>query len=290
MKLKAFFALIFACAAVMMLSACGGAAPVECGVYNCAAAQGEGIAMNPAELYPAVARLELKPAGKGSIELGSESGAIKWSLDGTELSLDINGEEYFGSLENGAVTLELPGGTELCFLKDGAELPDGFLKAEEAAALSGGWYGWWRVSNASDDSEFIDAWYDCCGSVQALSGGRIRLVLWDEDGAADEPMAVVTMRLEGEAAVSESGVFWNMEVSQGDWTFDPAEGGFDSMAVIEGEYGDKFRYEIYLRPWGTDWGDVQATEPDMLPYYYESWYLPLIRSGADMPDRMDIGK
>ena len=41
---------------------------------------------------------------------------------------------------------------------------------------------------------------------------------------------------------------------------------------------------IYLRPWGSRWPGSE----DEKPYYYESWYLPLIEAGEAMPDK--IGK
>ena len=49
--------------------------------------------------------------------------------------------------------------------------------------------------------------------------------------------------------------------------------------VQDGE--DSYDYTIVLRPWGKIWDDV---EEDLLPYYYDDWYLPLIEAGAEMPD------
>ena len=59
------------------------------------------------------------------------------------------------------------------------------------------------------------------------------------------------------------------------------------MILIKGHYEsgeDKFNYEIWLRPWGTYWDDVEEKdEPD----YYTDWYLPLIKAGKSMPDSVD---
>ena len=58
---------------------------------------------------------------------------------------------------------------------------------------------------------------------------------------------------------------------------------FDDVICIGGYYEngeDEFYYEIYLRPWGTYWDDVDASS---LPDYYDSWYLPLIEAGESMP-------
>ena len=41
-----------------------------------------------------------------------------------------------------------------------------------------------------------------------------------------------------------------------------------------------------LRPWGQLWDDISA---DDVPPHYDSWYLPLLESGAIMaPDTIDI--
>ena len=37
---------------------------------------------------------------------------------------------------------------------------------------------------------------------------------------------------------------------------------------------------IYLRPWGSKW----PGSADEQPFYYGSWYLPMIEKGETMPD------
>ncbi len=57
------------------------------------------------------------------------------------------------------------------------------------------------------------------------------------------------------------------------------------MICIEGCYedgDDEFYYEIYLRPWGQLWDDLDY--PDDIPYHYDDWYLPLMEAGKSMPD------
>ena len=56
------------------------------------------------------------------------------------------------------------------------------------------------------------------------------------------------------------------------------------MIWISGDYedgDDEFHYDIYLRPWGLYWDDM---EEDTYPYRYTDWYLPLIDAGKSMPD------
>ena len=71
---------------------------------------------------------------------------------------------------------------------------------------------------------------------------------------------------------------------------------FGDLLCITGTYTDpqnpanNCSYSIILRPWGAEWEDIRAGDmtgmpyPDMLPIRYDSWYLPLIREDAPMPD------
>ena len=86
---------------------------------------------------------------------------------------------------------------------------------------------------------------------------------------------------------SKSGNFTDVDLASEEWVIDPASAGYENMIVIKGHYEsgeDKFNYEIWLRPWGTYWDDVEEKdEPD----YYTDWYLPLIKAGKSMPDSVD---
>ena len=56
------------------------------------------------------------------------------------------------------------------------------------------------------------------------------------------------------------------------------------MIWISGDYedgDDEFHYDIYLRPWGLYWEDMDESG---YPYRYTDWYLPLIDAGKSMPD------
>ena len=61
------------------------------------------------------------------------------------------------------------------------------------------------------------------------------------------------------------------------------------MIHIQGYYEsgeDEYSYDIYLRPWGTYWDDVEEED---LPAFYDDWYLPLIVAGEAMPDSIGTG-
>ena len=284
MEKKTIIAFLAALLAALCLCACGGNVPEECGAYTLAAARAEGESMSIESVCPDGAELELLPGGKGRVTLGAESGRLKWRLNGEELYLNTDSGTYTGSLKDGVMTLSLPSGVELCFLKDGAAMVEDWFAPEGEYALCGDWYGWWRISNAAEHSDFADTWFDCCARIDPLSGGYGRLVIWDEDGSASEPMAVVSIRFEDETASSVGGFFWARNVEENQWFLDPAGADFENMLYLTGKYGDEFEYTFCLRPWGTDWDDVQSDEPDMLPFFYGNWYKPLIDAGEDMPD------
>ena len=84
--------------------------------------------------------------------------------------------------------------------------------------------------------------------------------------------------------MSEGGWFTNVALEHADWIVDPGLLDYDDMIWISGDYedgDDEFHYDIYLRPWGLYWDDM---EEDTYPYRYTDWYLPLIDAGKSMPD------
>lgn len=250
--------------------------------------------MDPAELFPEGVSLRLGANGRGRISMGSEDGAIGWSLNGNEFILETDGESSVGRLEEGVITIELLNSGVIMTLEkvSGDEVSE-YHQTEETPLQKqwgGGWYGWWKLSSASGDwTAMNDCWYDCCAYIAVDAEGGAQLTLWDEDTGRDDPMAVVSLRVDGERAVSEGGFFWNDELSPAEWVIDPALSSYADMLCVEAEYeaGDgAFRYEIYLRPWGLVWDDIEAENADMLPYYYYDWYMPLIEDGKPMPDRI----
>lgn len=80
--------------------------------------------------------------------------------------------------------------------------------------------------------------------------------------------------------MSEGGWFTNVTLEHADWIVDPGLLDYDDMIWISGDYedgDDEFHYDIYLRPWGLYWKDM---EEDAYPYRYTDWYLPLIDAAS----------
>ena len=156
---------------------------------------------------------------------------------------------------------------------------------------NGEWYGWWKMSGCYGSYESMEGnWWDVCGDIDIGTDYTGTITLWDEDYTRSEPMAVVQVSLseagtgDHGTVMSEGGWFTNVALEHADWIVDPALLDYDDMIWISGDYedgDDEFHYDIYLRPWGLYWDDV---EEENRPYLYADWYLPLIDAGKSMPD------
>ena len=243
--------------------------------------------------------IELKSGGKGVFCLGGDATDIKWELksDGS-LKLTRDSLESSGTLQDGVITL-----TDLW----GSAVTVTFIKGDGAASTektdnelldwwNGDWYGWWKMTGCSGDYEEMEgAWWDICGTIDIGSDMTGIVRLWDEDYSRDSLMAKVNVSLstsgtgEHGTLMSEDGQFTDVYLEHADWIIDPSLVDFEDLIRIDGYYengDDEFYYEIYLRPWGIEWDDVDA---DSLPSRYEDWYLPLIRAGKPMPDAIGEG-
>lgn len=175
-----------------------------------------------------------------------------------------------------------------------AAVPEPFLEW-----WSGDWYGWWTIRYGSGAYDDYDGyWWDACaeisiGDAAEDSAYNATVTLWDADGSRTgdligEVNASISPYGVGEHGTlfSEGGWFMDDEPEHADWIADPGLEDFANLLTIDGEYDGEdgsYTYRIYLRPWGTMWDDLSE---DSRPDSYESWYLPLVNSGASMPDSM----
>lgn len=161
---------------------------------------------------------------------------------------------------------------------------------------NGDWYGWWIITGADGGYESSNNnWWDCCAQISIGTNYTGSVIIWDEDLPKDNALSEASVSLNSAGTgeygtlTSEDGYFLNSELTHADWIVDPGIMDYDDLICIDGWYEDEngsFHYSIYLRPWGTLWDDVAADDPDDLPYYYESWYLPLVNAGKAMPDTL----
>lgn len=109
------------------LAACGSAGATD--NYTCTSVSYAGFDMAADDIFEEPVTLSLSENGSGSIVLEGTEASVKWTLDGTTLTLTIEGEDSVGTLEDGVITVDLFGvGTEYTFVLDGA---DGAAEGED---------------------------------------------------------------------------------------------------------------------------------------------------------------
>lgn len=162
--------------------------------------------------------------------------------------------------------------------------------SDEVGTWSKEWYGFWIMDDCTGDYEGYEGnWWDLCArSTDNADGGY--MLLWDEDyNSADDPIGEFYFNVIDGIFCSDGGWFYMADITdelECDFTYSPSE----DMLVLEGRYeGDdgSYTYAIYLRPWGTYWDDLDES---YWPYYYETWYLPLIEKGESLPDVFELPK
>lgn len=292
--------LIFSC----LLIGCTYEGEDYIGLYNCERLILDGENFNVKDVYPDGFSLELLKRGQAWLEINGERFYGRWTADGDRISLDIAGELSYARIEEGFCSLNLAGSKlEHGLLIAGASFPEESTVEEKKTDLNdrqlfwlGDWYGCWQIINAGEC--FADQngqFFDCFARISLNDDTSVNLVFWDELQSADSPIAKIQLVLSDSgdnnivgAAVSTGGYFLDSEISETQWSLEPGWNGFDSIIAIEnGHYeGEKgsFDYNIILRPWGRTWEDVDASQPQLMPYFYYDWYLPMLSRAESMPD------
>lgn len=280
--------------------------PEEAGSYKLYEMTFEGEAFDNAFLesvgMDTLYTLELAADGTGVIMIDGEESPVTWK-DGT-LIITASGAKYTYEYQSGTITLQETTGDILVFIKSNAAKQENetvnLKNTEEQTPFqeywNGDWYGWTSYSNGTNDYSSLDGFYmDCMARIEIDEKGDGGLILWDEATSVDNPRAGVYVSVSDGGfpqgrLKSVEGLFSDGDVGNADWLVDPDGLGYENLICIEGSYKDPddffsgYDYKIYLRPWGLDWADIEADQPDNLPTYYYDWYLPAIESGASMPD------
>ena len=213
-------------------------------------------------------------------------------LNDTTSEIKATFEELLGS-KKGTITIdpttlsrETAADTE-----PGAALPAATTGDALLDWWNGAWYGWWKMTGCSGSYESMEGqWWDVCGEIAIGADYTGSVTLWDEDYTRANPMALASVSLneagtgEHGTVMSEGGWFTDTALAHADWIVDPGLLDYDDLIWIDGDYengDDEFHYDIYLRPWGLYWEDMDESG---YPYRYTDWYLPLIDAGKSMPD------
>lgn len=229
--------------------------------------------------------IEYYADGTGEMSTMGEVETFTWEgltmTDSIGETIDYTYDGVYISFEQTGVTLT--------FSKEAAS-----AKSDIEAYWDGGWYGWWLMENCTGSYADMEGyWWDICAKIDVDADGFGLIDLWDEDYTEDEPMGTVGVQIYTDKTddprgmlCSITGEFDVAEIAPDDWACTPYDGDYDNCLIFTGTAGDDedgYEYTIVLRPWGTLWDDM---EEDLLPYYYESWYLPLVEAGAEMPDHI----
>ncbi len=298
--MKKIVSLALALVLVLSLTACGGkdggkSADPNLGKYIGTEFSSDGDSWySLADLYDGECYIELKSDGKGVFCLGGEATDIKWSLESDgALTLKRDGLESNGLLQDGCIMLDDLWGNEVYTLYEKEDADSSPEKTGDTLLdwWNGDWYGWWKMTECAGYYEGMDdSRWDICGVIDIKSDNTGTVTLWDEDYSKSNPMAEASVSLlddgmgEHGTMISKSGRFTNIDLSQEDWVVNPVAMEVDDLICIDGYYEngeDEFYYEIYLRPWGLYWDELDANSR---PAYYDSWYVPMIESGEYMPD------
>ncbi len=270
-----------------MISACGEAADTSglSGSYVLKSVEDAGMLLPAEEVREMDLHIRLDPGGEGVVLRGGEEGALSWSLDDEHLSVRLGTAAMTGWLEGSDLVLQPLNSTEVLRFSLEMILPDegtGSEKEENEVSIKEDWYGWWKTEQPEGGMPV--SWYDCCASFSVKDGGTVNLTVWDEDGSRDEPLADILLeKTDSGELVSISGYFLYDRIKAGEWSFQIPEDELFLEAFRHTGNDEEFSYSIYLRPWGTSWSDLSE---EQLPFYYEDWYLPLIREKKPMPDRI----
>ena len=100
--MKKLISILFTLAMAVGLCACGGLKYDESlmVVYTCYAVEMLGVEMKADEVLSQTSTLELKQGGKGKMNIEGTTGSIKYTLDGENITVDIDGETATGTLKD----------------------------------------------------------------------------------------------------------------------------------------------------------------------------------------------
>ena len=280
------------------------------GLYHADKAEAYGIEIEISTMWEKGFSIDLQEDGKCSVSVNGNNASGSWSQDGEIVSVNVPGFNMDGTLRDGVLSFEdLYGmGVTLFFTKDGSMLPG--AKPEQAAETAettadswwvGDWYGWWTTAAGGGKFDGVSgrAW-EACAKITVSADGTGTIRVWDEEN--DTILSGSVSFGEGLTPLGRmdavKGSFLDTQYGENAWYADPGDelcGGFSELMCIVGRFTDPdneedwLEYHVYLRPWGTRWEDILDGDissmiyDDMMPLYYNDWYLPLIEAGEPMP-------
>lgn len=271
---------------ITILSGCGQASDTSglSGSWILDAAESGNIAVPDLTVKENRLILFLDSDGSGTLSDSITDGRIHWRYENGELFLQTGTTVMTGFVEGEALILQTQDDeTSLRFLRySNEETKEEPVLAKNEKSFLGDWYGWWKIEDST--GKMPVSWYDCCGVTETKEDGTVVLTIWDEDGSRSDPLSEVSFSLaEDGSLISLNGYFAFAEIRKGDWKLTKPDPGILIENFLHDAEGESFLATIYLRPWGERWSD---SPEEQRPFYYDDWYLPLLKQGASMPDQI----
>ena len=309
---KVILMLLVLMLSISALTGCGGDSDdPDLGLWKAVTGEMLGISMEVEDFFTQGFTIELKARGRCTLSVDGESANGRWTLENGVFTVSGGGLDGKGRLENDKLTLEdvLGTGLTLIFYKDGivpasernaeaeaddADDNDNAVIADDTAndaALSekrewwdGDWYGYW-VMVSGDDPYIggIGRYQDCYAIINVNDDYTATILLFDDVIRIGEVEVEIVGDYPDFMGVAEAvgGEMFYDPLGDLDWSINPGFSGHENMIMIDNwytdDYGDRFRYQIFLRPWGMLWDDVPDDER---PPYYD-WYLSVIDMTMD---------
>jgi len=287
--------LILFSALCLLFCGCGQAADSSglSGSYDLVGAEDAGLHLTDEAAVRAPLHFRLDPGGTGIVTDGERTGRLTWSVSDGFVMVEAGGILLGGNAEGTDLLLKAAGSDTVLRFVPSVSLPVEEEPAapeeappadEDSAAESYDWYGWWKITDS--DGRMPLSWYDCCARLTRGEDGAYRLLVWDEEGSADTPLASVTFRDEGGGhLVSLYGTFLYADVDDGEWSLDLPSALLYKEDLRHESDEAAFSCSFYLRSWGDRWDDCPEQQR---PFYFDDWYLPLVKKNAPMPDSIPV--
>ena len=124
--MKKILALLLTLAMLFSMAACGGGeGDPNAGKYIGVTAAVGGFSMSMSDIYEGETWIELQSGGKGTIMLDGDDFKIKWSVEGDEFTLTVQGVDSVGTLSGGDIVIDLMDmGCVMTFEKVGGSIAD----------------------------------------------------------------------------------------------------------------------------------------------------------------------
>ena len=154
--MKRLLAILLILAMLLSLTACGGSAEEDpnAGKYIGISAAVGGFSMPMSDIYSGETWIELKSGGKGTIMLDGDDFKIKWSLEGEEFTLTVQGVDSVGTLSGGDIVIDLMDmGCVMTFEKEGGSITDklGDMAAPAITYNDAGYWDLIRIDGATEE-------------------------------------------------------------------------------------------------------------------------------------------